>query len=133
MPALSWDKPEPIVPREVWLNRRAEDVLNMTTLTWDAEKGVDARWKAKLVNGKTGFPQVEIRKDRTVIVLSLKGYKYRGYDTRQVPDSIGVSGPQIHIASGGPLQLTLDELKDMQSAIAEGMSLLQDLEDGIVR
>ena len=133
MPVLSWDKPEPIVPREVWLNRRAEDVLNMTTLTWDAEKGVDTRWKAKLVNGKTGFPQVEIRKDRTVIVLSLKGYKYMGYDTRQVPDSIGVSGPQIHIASAGPLQLTLDELKDTQLAIAEGMSLLQDLEDGIVR
>jgi hypothetical protein len=137
---LMWDRPPPVVSKEEWLNRSA-DSAPPGCYTANMSEFDRGRWKAKLVGTKADFPQVEIRKDSTVVVLSLRGYKYRHYDTRQgnFPERKPWQRREadnlkcIHIASAGPMQLTLDEFADFQVALVEGMQLLRDLEDGVVR
>lgn len=115
---------------------------------WQTQRAHKLTWKAELVGAKTEFPQVEIRRDATVIVLSLKGYKYRHYDTRQNDKNTKEwkercaksnkfytdYAPKIedlqhcfHLATAGPLQLTLTELEEFKQVIEEGMQRLLEL------
>lgn len=141
MGVLMWDKPKKAMSSADWSSLSADGappgvyVPNMS----DEDRH---RWKAKLVGQATGFPQVEIRKDSTVIVLSLRGYKYRHYDTRQTPEAIAnerankhcsdLLAPNdwatIHFASAGPMMLSTRGLEEMQQAIAEGLARLKEIE-----
>lgn len=135
-----WDRPKPVMSKDDWGSLSADGappgvyVPNMS----DEDR---ARWKVRLLGHKTGFPQLEIRKDSTVIILSLRGYKYKYYDTRQTPEKIAEAKankyypdpdapkgwPTVHIATAGPMQLSLEELDEFKLALEEGMQYLRDL------
>lgn len=142
-PVLTWDKPKPIMSKADWSANQADSAPPGTYMP-NMSEADRMRWKAKLVGTTKGFPQVELRRDSTVIVLSLKGYKYKYYDTRRSFENIEKAKKYsrnvdpsewatIHIASAGPMQLTMDEFKEMETAITEGLGMLRDLEEGIVR
>jgi hypothetical protein len=146
---LMWDKPTPVMTKEQRDSISADGappgcyVPNMSPTD-------RMRWKAKLVGTTKGFPQVEIRRDSTVVILSLKGYKYNNYDTRQTPENeakwleyttaryshratVEESRKCVHIATAGAMQMTLAEFGEFQQAVTEGFQVLNDLEMGIVR
>jgi hypothetical protein len=77
-----------------------------------------AKWKGKVVGTRRGKPQVEIRKDGFVIVVGLKGYKYKYYD----PDNLN-----IHIASAGPIQMTFKDWEEWNQVIEEAKEILENL------
>lgn len=142
MGILMWDRPKPVMSREEREGYQADGAPPGTYMPNMSAEDV-ARWKAKLVGQKTGFPQVEIRKDSTVVILSLRGYKYKYYDTRQTPEKIAEakankyypdpSAPDgwatVHIASAGPMTLSLQELDEFKQAIDEGLAYLRGLEN----
>ena len=136
-----WDKPQKVETTEEWRDNHGADGAPPGCYSPNMSAADRRRWKAKLTGTKSGFPQIEIRKDSTVIILSRRGYKYRHYDTRQGdfperrPWTLAQADAKVcvHIASAGPLQLTLDELDEMQQAIKEAMNILKDLEEGVVR
>ena len=134
---LYWDKPKKVMTKEEWAGNQA-DGAPPGTFTPNMSDEDRAKWKAKLVGQKTGFPQVEIRKDSTVIIVSLNGYKYRHYDTRRTPENLAkarrfdrdasfADWPVVHFASAGPMQLTYQELDELQSAIQEALGVLYTL------
>lgn len=126
MSVLMWDKPKRVMSSEEREDRYSADGAPPGTYVPNMSTADKARWKAKLVGKKVGFPQVELRKDGMVIVLSLKGYKYKHYDLRQTKGAR--RWPTVHIALSGPMQLTLEELDELKLAIDEGMQFLRDLE-----
>ena len=138
-----WDKPKQVVSKEEWASNQADSAPPGTFMP-NMSEADRMRWKAKLVGTTKGFPQVELRRDSTVIILSLKGYKYKYYDTRQSPENIEKARKYdrktdpstwatIRIASAGPMALTFDEYKEMQAAVNEGLGMLRDLAEGIIR
>ena len=124
---LFWDKPKPIMSKEERMDISADSappgvyVSNMS----DEDR---RKWKAKLVGHKSGHPQVEIRKDSTVIIVSLHGgYRYKYYG----PDKVGTgdtNGINLHIASAGPMQLTFEEFEEMKLAVEEAKEALRKTE-----
>ena len=84
MTVLMWEKPKQVLSKADWAANQADSAPPGTFVPNMSEED-RMRWKAKLVGIKTGFPQVEIRRDSTVIIVSLRGYKYKNYDTRQTP------------------------------------------------
>lgn len=134
MGILMWDKPKKVKSKEEWANDGGfEDgptggyIPNMS----DADQ---ARWKAKLVGTKTGFPQVEIRKTtkgaQMLIIVNLgAGYNYKYY--KAVPDkSWGSStkGINLHVALNGPAQMTFQDMDEMYQAVQEAKAALEDLQ-----
>ncbi len=90
------------------------------------------KWKAKLAGHKTGFPQVELRRDGCVIVVSTRGYKYKHYDTRDIKSWKKASKRQdevklIHIACSGPMYLTELEYAEMLQAVEEAKAKLKEI------
>jgi hypothetical protein len=150
MTVLMWDKPEPVLSKEEWAGNQADGAPPGTFMS-NMSRDDNLRWKAKLVGATLGFPQVEIRRDSTVIILSLKGYRYKGYNTRQTPENekrwkelaehrfdsvrrpVEQSRKCVHIATAGAMSMTMDEFEEFQKAITEGFQVLNDLEMGIVR
>lgn len=125
MTTLMWDKPDRVQSVEEWKSWQADSappgtyVPNMS----DADR---ARWKAKKVGFKAGHPQIEIRKDSTVIVVSLHGgYKYNGYGSDK-PHSPPTGGINLHIATAGPIRWTWQEWAECQQAIAEARAILEE-------
>lgn len=136
---LSWEKPKQLVSKEEWAENQA-DGAPPGTFAPNMSPADIGKWKAKLVGQKTGFPQVEIRKDSTVIIVSLNGYKYKYYDTRRSQENLEkarkydknvqfADWPVVHLASAGPMQLTYQELEELQSAITEALGFLYTLKE----
>ncbi len=130
MGILMWEKPLAVMTRQEREGYVA-DGAPPGCYTPNMSREDVGRWKAKVVGQKTGFLQVEIRKDSTVVVLSLNGYKYKHYDLRRTPENLKKWKKQnedptcVHIASAGPMQLSLSELTEFMSAIEEGMQFLR--------
>ena len=82
-------------------------------------------WKGKVVGSTTSSPQVEIRKDSMVIVVSLGGgYQYKFYKRER---TVGIN---IHISMAGPTQLTFKEWDEMKVAVEEAKQKLADIAGG---
>jgi hypothetical protein len=119
---LFWDKPRRIMTEERRRDTFSSDSGVPGTYVPNMSDTDVKRWKAKLVGHKAGHPQVEIRKDQTVIVVSLGGgYKYKHYE----PDK--TKGINLHIASSGPLQWTWKDLENLGLAIEEAKEVLENL------
>lgn len=119
---LFWGKPKKIMSEEERRSRFSSDTEIPGTYFRNMSDEDRGRWKAKLVGHKTNppHPQVEIRKDDAVIVVSLGGgYKYKHYTPSET------RGINIHIASAGPIRWTWKELADLQEAIREAREMLE--------
>ena len=134
---LCWEKPKKVMSKEEWAGNQADSAPPGTYMPNMSDED-RAKWKAKLVGQKVGFPQVEIRKDSTVIIVSLTGYKYKHYDTRRSQENLTkarkydknasfADWPVIHFASAGPMQMTYQELDELQAAISEALGFLYTL------
>jgi|SRR6478609_1715623 len=137
MSVLSWEKPKKVMSKDRWEEFSA-DGAPPGTFTPNMSSEDISRWKAKLVGQMTGFPQVEIRRDSTVIIVSLKGYKYKQYNVRQTQENIDQARkwdrdddvsrwPTIHIASAGATMLTLEQFSEFKQAIDEALQFLREL------
>ena len=122
---LIWTKPEKIMTEK---ERREEgnsdsEILGtyMPNMSGEDQKA----WKAKLTGYRAGHPQVEIRKDTSVIIIALHGYKYKHYTPEDTRDYA------IHISSAGPIQWTSKELDEFQVAIAEAKAVLIEVDKRI--
>lgn len=133
-----WDKPKRVMSKEDWAENQADGAPPGTFMPNMSAEDV-AKWKAKLVGHKTSYPQVEIRKDSTVVILSLKGYKYKYYDTRRSQENLDKirqydkkatydKWPLIHIASAGPMVMSFEDLDEFKQAIDEGIEFLRNLD-----
>jgi hypothetical protein len=122
---LVWDKPKQVMSEEQRRREFSSDAEVHGTYQPNMSAEDQARWKAKLVGTRSNNPQVEIRKDTTVIVVSLLGgYNYKGYR----PDAPGSdsSKDNLHIASAGPIRWTWEEYEQFQAAIAEAKTKLEE-------
>ncbi len=142
MSVLMWEKPKQVTSKEDWKENQADGAVPGTWAP-NMSREDQMRWKAKVVGATLGFPQVEIRRNGMVIVLSKKGYKYNGYDFRQTleffekrreyeakyKDSLGDPNV-VHIASSGAQCFSPAEFAEFQQAIAEGLARLDELESG---
>jgi hypothetical protein len=149
---LMWDKPKRKLSKEAWKDDYGFE--SGPTGGYQPNMSADdtARWKAKMVGTKTGFPQVEIRKAAgslmTIVVNLGSGYNYKQYASLPTkindPTSYGrdqterdshvflghtTTGINVHISMNGPVQMTFDDLADMQAAINEARDALEELEE----
>lgn len=124
MTILSWDKPEKVMSIEEWASWQADSAPPGTYVPNMSKEDV-RRWKAKRVGFKAGHPQIEIRKDSTVIIVSLHGgYKYKGYSADRV-GAYNTDNINLHIATAGPIQWTWEEWAECQEAIKEAREALE--------
>lgn len=124
MTILSWDKPAQVVSKEEWASNQADSAPPGTYVP-NMSKDDIRRWKAKRVGFKAGHPQIEIRKNTTVIVVSLHGgYKYKSYGRGGYCDP-GTEDINLHIATAGPIRWTWQEWAECQEAIAEARAVLE--------
>ncbi len=137
MSILSWEKPNQVNTKDKWLEISA-DGAPPGVFTPNMSHEDNLKWKARLVGHKVGYPQVEIRRDSTVIIVSLTGYKYKQYNLRQTEENLAkarmfdhdenfTNWPTIHIASAGATMLTFDQFTEFKQAIDEAFEFLSDL------
>lgn len=84
------------------------------------------RWKAKMTGQKRGVKQVELRKtfrsaQVTIIVCLDGGYTYKHYGPGQHMDTNGI---QIHFATNGPIQMSFEEMAEINVAVQEAKAEL---------
>jgi hypothetical protein len=153
---LQWDRPKRAMPKEEWKEAYGFDGGPVGGFMPNMSKQDAERWKAKLSGTRTGFPQVEIRRQcgpsLMLIIVNLgAGYSYKGrtpaYDVEATSrwtsarggmkamsmiDALAnqpiTCGTQIHVSMNGPSLMDFDEMADMQRAIAEARSALEALE-----
>lgn len=126
---LSWDKPGKVMSEQDRRDTFASDSGVPGTFVPNMSNADVARWKAKLVGHKSGHPQVEIRKDSTVIIVSLHGgYRYKHYGNPNSPWPSSTAGINLHIATAGPIQWSWKDYEEFQQAIAEAREFLEKLE-----
>lgn len=124
MSVLMWEKPEQAVSKESWKSRSADSA---PPGAYTSNMSVEdlRRWKACVKGHTKGYPQVELRRDGMVIVLSTDGYKYKSYDTRGIVDDEDNMGGHVHIVCSGPVMLSLAEYDELQTALYEGWRALR--------
>jgi hypothetical protein len=88
------------------------------------------RWKAKMTGQKRGVKQIELRKSFrsaqvTIIVTLDGGYTYKYYGSKDYPH-LSTEGIQIHMATNGPIQMSFDEMAEMNGAVQEAKTKLLD-------
>ena len=119
MGIINWDKPKKRKPKEEWQNQSFDGgppggfVPNMS----DKDR---RSWKGKLVGVRSDSPQVEIRKDYFVVVVSLgEGYKYKHYTRDET------KGINLHIGTSAPIQLSFEEWEEFRQAVEEATEVLK--------
>lgn len=139
MSVLMWEKPKQVISKEEWKGNQADGAPPGTWMS-NMSHADSMRWKAKIIGAKLGFPQVELRRNGMVVILSKRGYKYNGYDCRQTSEffakraeyeakykeSLGEPNV-VHIASSGAQCMDLKEYEEFQQALKEGWEALEDL------
>lgn len=131
MAVLMWEKPEPVMSKEERASYQADGEPPGTFISNMSDVD-NMRWKAKLVGVRTGYPQVELRRDHAVVVLSLCGYKYKNHDCRWTPENVkratdrGRDLPNVYMSFNGH-SFTLDEFAELQQAIEEGFERLREI------
>jgi hypothetical protein len=128
---LSWDKPvkkAPVEEHQSWSFDGGPPGGYVPNMSEEDSK----KWKAKLTGQKKGFPQVEIRRTVTgsqlLIIVNLgKGYTYK-YLKPDV-DSWGRStqGFNVHMSMNGPIQMTFEDISELNEAIEEAKEFLENL------
>lgn len=122
---LMWDIPVKKMTTEEWANNGGFDggptggyVPNMS-----AEDA--ARWRAKLVGKTTSSPQVEIRRtmvSQVLLIVNLgQGYQYKGYNRQNT------QGVNVHFSSNGPLQMSFEDMQELNQVIQEAKAYLEGL------
>ena len=124
MGTMMWDKPKKIMTEEARRERFQSDCEVPGTYFPNMNLEDRKRWKGKIVGKTTKSPQVEIRKDTFVVVVSLGGgYKYKYYNR---DETIGLN---LHIGASGPIQLTFKEWDEMKKVVNEAIGVLRELSD----
>jgi hypothetical protein len=124
---LMWDKPKRAMDVADWKEHAGFDggpaggyVPNMSDA--DARK-----WRAKLVGKTTSSPQVEIRRtmgNQLLLIVNLGGgYAYKHF-TREGTKARGVN---VHLSTNGPLQMSFDELAELNQVVQEAREYLENL------
>lgn len=139
MSVLMWEKPKQVISKEEWKGNQADGAPPGTWMFNMSHKD-SMRWKAKIVGKTLGFPQVELRRNGMVVILSKRGYKYNGYDTRQTPEKLAEYAANkkqygwdndlddvVHIASSGSQAMNMKEYLDFMEALREGWEALEAL------
>ena len=124
MSILSWDKPKKLRTNEQHATMYASDGGPPGTYVPNMSDEDMEKWKAKLTGTRRGVPQVEIRKsfsNQMLIIVSLGGYSYKYYTPENTKDK------NIHISLNGPLQMTFEDMQEMNAAIEEAKQFLQNL------
>jgi len=120
MGILSWDKPAQVMTKDEWSSISA-DSAPAGVYTPNMSREDSKKWKARKVGFKSGHPQIEIRREAMVIVVSLGGgYKYKFY----TPDK--TKGINVHISQSGAAQITFKEFDQMVEAILEAQDVLEE-------
>jgi len=132
MGLLSWEKPKKLRDSEEHAADHSADGAPPGAYVPNMSDEDRMKWKAKLVGHKAGFPQVEIRRDGCVIIVSSRGYKYKHYDTRDVKSwekkkPSHRAGNVVHIACSGPLSMTMAEYGEMVQAVEEAKAKLEEV------
>ena len=118
-PIVMWNKPKRIMSEESRRKNFSSDSEVPGTYVPNMSAADVASWKGKLVRHTTDNPQVELRKDTMVIVVSLRGgYKYKYYTPEKTSEF------NIHIAIAGPAQFSWKDWADMRKAISESAERL---------
>ena len=114
MGIINWDKPKKIRGSKEHVDTHRSDSGIPGTFVPNMSDGDVKKWKGKIVGITTGSPQVEIRKNSMLIIVSLgAGYQYKFY-TRE--KTIGIN---LHISMAGPTQLSFDEWGEMKAVVEE--------------
>jgi len=80
MTVLFWGKPKKVRSKEKWAEHYGFEDGPTGGYEPNMSEEDKSKWKAKLTGTKLGYPQVEIRKSGTVIVVNLgKGFNYKQY------------------------------------------------------
>jgi hypothetical protein len=140
MSVLMWEKPKPIMSKEERASYQADGAPPGTWMP-NMSREDEMRWKAKFVGKTTGFPQVELRRNGMVVILSKRGYKYQRYDCRQTPENLADYAEKkkqykwddeldnvVHIASSGSQAMNMQEYQDFTNALKEGWEALEELD-----
>ncbi len=152
---LMWERPKQRVSKKAWKEEYGFDGGPDGGYQPNMSQDDAQRWKAKLVGTRTGFPQVEIRKQAgpslMLIIVNLgAGYSYKSntpsYDVEEagkrwnsrdiapmsLVDRIGLqdvsAGTQVHISMNGPAMMDFEDLAHMREAIDEAKAVLVSLE-----
>lgn len=152
---LMWDRPKQRVGKKAWKDEYGFDGGPDGGYQPNMSQDDANRWKAKLVGTRTGFPQVEIRKQAgpslMLIIVNLgAGYSYKSntpsYDLEEagkpwtskdllpmsLVDRIGLqevsAGTQVHISMNGPAMMDFEDLAHMHRAVEEAKAVLASLE-----
>jgi len=124
MGTIMWDKPKKIMTEKIRRERFQSDSGIPGTYVPNMTNDDIKRWKGKIVGKTTDSPQVEIRKDSFVIIVSLGGgYKYKYYNRD------GTKGINLHIGASGPIQLNFKEWDEMKKIVNEARQVLRELSD----
>lgn len=139
MAVLMWEKPKQVISKEEWKGNQADGAPPGTWMSNMSHED-SMRWKAKVVGATLGFPQVELRRNGMVVILSKRGYKYNGYDCRQTPEALAEYAEKkkkygwkdeldsvVHIASSGAQSMSFREYEEFQQALKEGWEALEGL------
>lgn len=132
MGVLTWEKPEKLRSSEEHAADHSADGAPPGAYVPNMSAEDRMKWKAKLAGHKAGYPQVELRRDGCVIVVSSRGYKYKHYDTRDIKrwDKKSKNADEvclIHIACSGPMSLTTEEYGKMLQAVEEAKAKLEEV------
>jgi len=124
MGIIMWDKPKKMMTEKTRQKRFQSDCDIPGTYFPNMSLEDRKRWKGKVVGKTTGSPQVEIRKNTFVIIVSLGGgYKYKYYSRDKTKRT------NIHIGASGPIQLTFKEWEEMKYVVDEATQVLRELSD----
>ena len=133
---VMWDKPKQVISKEEWKNISA-DSAPPGVYSSNMSKKDAATWKGKVVGGKLGRPQIELRKvfsgsfkqlsdegwgkgfcANVVIIVANKGFKYKNIKRDESVDY------NIHFAMNGGAAMTFAEMEEIQLVIEEAKAKL---------
>ena len=140
MSVLMWEKPKQVMSKEERASYQADGAPPGTWMSNMSHED-SMRWKAKIVGKTTGCPQVELRRNGMVIILSKRGFKYKDYDCRRTPENVAEFEQKkkqggwdfefdnvVHIASSSSQTMNMQEYLDFMEALKEGWEALEALE-----
>lgn len=133
MSILNWNKPVKVASSAEHIATEGFDGGPAGGYVPNMSEEDKLKWKAKLVGKTTNHPQVEIRKsfDRvqfTMIVSLGNGYTYKYYKPDVAPGNYyHTKGVNVHIAANGGVQMTFDQMSELQQAVQEAKEVLETL------
>lgn len=120
MTILNWAKPDKIMTTEERSKISADGAPPGVYVSNISNKDL-VKWKAKITGQKKARPQVEIRRNYMVLIVSLgEGYNYKGR---------GKAGVNVHLSTSGAQLFTFEEFNQMNKAVQEARNMLLKLKE----